>query len=205
MLIRDPVILVGHSLGAAIAVDAAHELGSRWRGACGHSAGTRGPRTWLIDPGVVLVATIRRDGTPRLSPVEPYLLDGELWLSMMLGSTKAADLRRDPRILVHNPVADRNGGNGEFKIRGIARVEQDPEVWRRYAEAVAADLGWRPVPGKFHLFAVDIKEITVIRYDDGSGDQYVARWPTGREFVRRATSATSVGVPEPVSGILRGT
>ena len=42
----------------------------------------------LITPGVLLVVTIRRDGTPRLSPVEPFVLDGELWLSMMLGSRK---------------------------------------------------------------------------------------------------------------------
>ena len=54
----------------------------------------------LLDPGIVLVATIRRDGTPRLSPVEPYVMDGDLWLSMMWGSTKARDLLRDPRILV---------------------------------------------------------------------------------------------------------
>jgi Pyridoxamine 5'-phosphate oxidase len=53
----------------------------------------------LIDPGVVLVATIRHDGTPRLSPVEPYVLAGELWLSMMWQSTKARDLLHDPRIL----------------------------------------------------------------------------------------------------------
>jgi hypothetical protein len=38
-------------------------------------------RRRLLDPGVVLVVTIRRDGTPRLSPVEPFLLDGEMWLS----------------------------------------------------------------------------------------------------------------------------
>jgi hypothetical protein len=37
----------------------------------------------LIGPGVVLVATVRRDGTPRLSPVEPLIMDGDLWLSMM--------------------------------------------------------------------------------------------------------------------------
>src|SRR5262249_6312738 len=40
-------------------------------------------RRRLVEPGVVLVATIRRDGTPRLSPVEPYLMDGDLWLSML--------------------------------------------------------------------------------------------------------------------------
>jgi hypothetical protein len=48
----------------------------------------------LIGPGVVLVATIRRDGTPRLSRVEPYVLDGALWLSMMWQSAKAQDLAR---------------------------------------------------------------------------------------------------------------
>jgi hypothetical protein len=50
---------------------------------------------------------------------------------------------------------------------------------------------------------VDISEIVLIRYDpDGSGDQNVVSWPPGREFIRRGTSATSVGEPEPASGIL---
>ena len=37
----------------------------------------------LLGPGVVLVGTIRRDGTPRISPVEPFVMDGDLWLIMM--------------------------------------------------------------------------------------------------------------------------
>ena len=153
-------------------------------------------RRLLIEPGVVLVATIRRDGTPRLSPVEPYVLDGDLLLSMMWGSTKVADLLRDPRILVHSVVRGPSGGDGEFKLRGTARVEAGADLQRRYAAAVAADLGWRPEPGRFHLFAVDVDTATFIRYDDPTGDQYVAIWPPGREYVRRATSATSVGDPE---------
>jgi hypothetical protein len=150
----------------------------------------------------VLVATIRRDGTPRLSPVEPYVLDGDLWLSMMWGSTKALDLRRDPRILVHSVVTGRDGAEGEVKVRGTALAEHDPAVQRRYADAVAGDLGWSPEVGRFHLFAVDIGEITAVRYDTASGDQYVASWPPGREYVRRATSATSVGEPEPRSELI---
>jgi hypothetical protein len=158
----------------------------------------------LIDPGVVLVATIRHDGTPRLSAVEPYVLAGELWLSMMWQSMKARDLLRDPRILVHSAVTGRDGAEGEFKIRGTVRAENDQAVQRRYADAVAASLGWNPQPGKFHLFAVDIGQVTYITYDPGgSGDQHVAMWPPGREFVRRATSATSVGDPEPASDIIR--
>jgi hypothetical protein len=161
-------------------------------------------RERLIGPGVVLVATIRRDGTPRLSPVEPFVLDGDLWLSMMWQSTKARDLLRDPRILVHSVITSRDGAEGEVKLRGSARDEPDPAVQRRYAAAVAASLGWEPVPGRFHLFGVDIEQVTYVAYDpSGSGDQHVAMWPPGREFVRRATSATSVGEPEPASGLLR--
>jgi Pyridoxamine 5'-phosphate oxidase len=156
----------------------------------------------MLDPGVVLVATIRRDGTPRLSPVEPFVLEGILWLSMLWGSRKAADLLRDPRILVHSTVTGRDGGEGEFKIRGIARAEEDRNIQHRYASAAAASLGWRPEPGRFHLFAAGIQQVTFIRYDDATGDQHVATWPPAREYIRRGTSATSVGDPEPVSNIL---
>jgi len=159
-------------------------------------------RRRLLEPGVVLVATIRGDGTPRISPVEPYVLDGVLWLSMLWRSRKAADLLRDPRVLVHSVVTGRDGGEGEFKIRGTARAERDPDQWRRYAAAVAASLGWSPEPGRFHLFAVGIGDVTFIRYDDATGDQHVARWPPPREFIRRGTSATSLGDPEPVREII---
>ena len=163
-------------------------------------------RERLIEPGVVLAVTIRGDGTPRLSPVEPYLLDGDLWLSMLWGSTKARDLGRDPRILVHSIVTNRDGAAGEVKLRGTARAEDSPAGQRRYADAVAADLGWRPEAGRFHLFTVDIDDVSYIRYDPGgSGDQFVTRWPAGREFVRRGTSATSLGQPEPVRDLLTET
>ena len=155
----------------------------------------------LLAPGVVLVATIRCDGTPRLSPVEPLVIDGQLWLSMMLGSRKAADLDRDPRVLVHSVITSRDGGEGELKLRGFVRAWPDPQTQGRYAETAARTLGWRPEPGRFHLFSVDIAQVTFIRYDEASGDQHVALWPA-RQFVRRGTSATTVGAPEPESGLL---
>jgi Pyridoxamine 5'-phosphate oxidase len=161
-------------------------------------------RRKLLDPGVVLVATIRRDGTPRVSPVEPFVLGGELWLSMMLGSTKAKDLTRDPRVLVHSVITSRDGGEGEFKVRGTARAETDRQMQHRYAVAVADSLGWRPLPGAFHLFAVDIEDITLVRYEDATGDQFVTRWPHGGEFVRRGTSPTTLGPPERRRELLSG-
>ncbi|MDR0344002.1 MAG: pyridoxamine 5'-phosphate oxidase family protein [Nocardiopsaceae bacterium] len=155
-------------------------------------------RERLITPGVLLVATVRRDGTPRVSPVEPLLLDGDLWLAMMWQSAKARDLERDPRILVHSVITSREGSDGEFKLRGTARTENDLAVQRRYAAAAARTLGWEPEPGRFHLFAVDFSEAVFISYDTDTGDQHVAMWPPAREFIRRATTATSVGDPEPV-------
>ena len=146
---------------------------------------------------MVLVGTIRADGTPRISPVEPFVLEGELWLSMMSGSLKATDLLRDPRVLVHSVVTSRDGGEGEFKVRGAASSETDASVQQRYADAVGQALGWTPVPGEFHLFSVDIADVSYLRYDDATGDQYVSMWPPPREFVRRGTSATMVGAPEP--------
>jgi hypothetical protein len=159
-------------------------------------------RLRLFTPGVVLVATIRRDGAPRLSPVEPYVMDGRLLLSMLWQSRKALDLLRDPRALVHGIITSRDGGDGEFKVRGTAQIVAEADVQQRYAGAVARDLGWRPVPGRFHLFALDIDHVTYVRYDDQTGDQYVALWPPAREFVRRGTSAASVGEPQPRRDIL---
>jgi hypothetical protein len=60
----------------------------------------------LVKPGVVLVGTTRRDGSARISGVEPLIMDGDLWLSMMRASAKARDLDRDPRIQLHSIDAD---------------------------------------------------------------------------------------------------
>ncbi|HET6774383.1 MAG TPA: pyridoxamine 5'-phosphate oxidase family protein [Acidimicrobiales bacterium] len=158
-------------------------------------------RERLVGPGVLLVGTIRPDGTPRVSPVEPLLLNGDLWLSMMWHSRKAADLQVDDRVLVHSIVTRSDGDEGEIKIRGRAVPVDDPELRLHYCNAVQS-LGWRPVEPYFHLFVVDIADTTCIRYAK-SGDQHVARWPAGVEFVRRATSPTSVGEPEPVTDLFR--
>ena len=156
----------------------------------------------LTGPGVALVVTIRRDGTPRLSPVEPLLWRDDLWLSMLWGSTKSGDLARDARILVHSIVTARDGRAGELKVRGEAVPVDDAETQQGYAEEVERRLGWRPVPGRFHLFRADVADVTFIRYDDATGDQFVVRWPAGEEYVRRGTSATSLGEREVVRDLL---
>jgi hypothetical protein len=155
-----------------------------------------------VEPGVLLVVSLRQDGTARLSPVEPYLMDGRLLLSMLWQSHKARDLRRDPRVLVHGVVTGPEGGEGELKVRGRAVEEHDGDVQARYAAAVARDLGWRPQVGRFHLFEVDLYHVAFVHYDHETGDQFVTTWPPGEEYVRRGTTATSVGEPEPHHDLL---
>jgi hypothetical protein len=155
----------------------------------------------LIAPGVLLVGTTRRDGSARISGVEPLVLDGRLWLSMMQASTKASDLHRDPRILLHSIVTGPEGAP-EVKLRGSVREETGRQVQERYAEAVAGQIGWQPVVGRFTLFDVDIEDLTYIAYDPETSGQHVVRWPAGIEYVRPATTPTSLGPPQPVRRLL---
>ena len=53
--------------------------------------------------GILLLGTIRADGRPRISPCEPYVVDGELLLGMMWQSKKALDLLRDRRLTLATP------------------------------------------------------------------------------------------------------
>ena len=94
-------------------------------------------RARLVEPGVLLVVTVRLDGTPRLSPVEPLLLEGDLWLSMMWESQKAIDLSRDDRVLIHSITTSRDGREGEAKLRGRAIEVEDPDQRKTYCDAVA--------------------------------------------------------------------
>lgn len=155
----------------------------------------------MIKPGVLLVGTTRRDGTARISGVEPLIMDDDLWLSMMSGSAKALDLGRDSRILLHS-IVDSPAPDAEIKIRGTAHVENDQGVQERYAAKAGAELGWEPVVGHFTLFRVDIGDVTYISYAPESGAQHVARWPADVEYLRPTTTATSLGPPQPVRRIL---
>jgi hypothetical protein len=152
-------------------------------------------RRLLERPGVVLVVTIRRDGTARLSPVEPFFWDEELWLGMMWRSQKADDLRRDARILVHSAIATRDGTEGEVKVRGTAVLEVNVDRRAEVCRAIGESLTWEPDADRIELFRVDVDSVSLVRYEQ-TGDQHVMLWPQRRGFVRRVTSATSVGEPE---------
>jgi hypothetical protein len=115
--------------------------------------------------GLVLVGTLRRNGWPRISPVEPLITDGSLYLGMMWQSKKALDLLSDSRCVVHSTVTDKSGTEGDVKVYGRAVAIDDPEERERYGQALQARIGWRP-DGDFHLFALDIDEVGYFRVVD---------------------------------------
>ena len=117
-----------------------------------------------------LVGTLRRDGSPRISPVEPYFVGGELMIGMMWRSRKALDLLRDPRLVVHSPVTDWSGEEGDVKLYGTAAPVQDRPRRLALFAAIDAAHGWTPDPDEpdddpeCHMFAVDLASAGYTRF-----------------------------------------
>src|SRR4051795_4412155 len=82
--------------------------------------------------GLGLLATLRADGAPRISGIEPLFALDELWLGMMHGSRKAADLLRDPRMAVHNATEDKQVTNGDARISGRAIEITDADAFEKF-------------------------------------------------------------------------
>ena len=112
--------------------------------------------------GLALVGTLRRDGWPRISPVEPFIANGQLYLGMMWRSVKALDLLRDPRCVVHSTVSDRDGTEGEFKVYGRAREVNDPDELRIFGDAVYEAIGLQIEDMEGHCFAIAIAIDSVV-------------------------------------------
>jgi len=120
-----------------------------------------------------LVGTLRRNGWPRISPVEPDFVDGELMLGMMWRSPKALDLLRDPRCVVHSVVSDRMGREGDFKLYARAVQIDDPARRARYRATIKARIDWEPSEPNYHLFALDVDSAGFVIF---SGDRYGLAW-----------------------------
>ncbi|MGN6694572.1 MAG: pyridoxamine 5'-phosphate oxidase family protein [Aquihabitans sp.] len=141
-----------------------------------------------------VLATIRADGSPRVSGIDPFFRDGQLWIGSMPNSRKGADLARDPRIALHgipwesrkvkDGVAD--PGEGDVKLTGRAVLLGDAEEGARILSEYFADLGVDEPPGGGDLYTIDLDAVVVIGVED---DQLVIdRWSPegGRKVVRRS-------------------
>jgi hypothetical protein len=109
-----------------------------------------------------LLATLRRDGSPRISGIETTFRDGELWLGMMPDSWKAADLRRDPRFALHAAPVDLDLVEGDAKLGGRAIEVTDIDTVRRFAAGLEQEFS----PSDIGLFRTDLTDASLTRVQD---------------------------------------
>ena len=120
------------------------------------------------------LATLRRDGSPRISGSEVIFADGELWLGSMWRSRKALDLQRDPRFALHSGSPDPDAGwHGDAKLAG--RVEEITDEERK--EQI---LGGKGGPGPSHVFRCDVTELSVVQLPDPPEFIVIESWHEGR-------------------------
>lgn len=88
-----------------------------------------------------MLGTLRSDGFPRISPVEPRFFSDRLWIVGMPNTAKFADLIRDPRFCLHTATVDTWVGEGDAKLFGEVVHHDDVDVQRRFAQDVFDDIG----------------------------------------------------------------
>jgi hypothetical protein len=103
------------------------------------------------------LATLRRDGSPRISGTEAVFEDGVLWIGSMPNALKARDLQRDPRFALHSASEDPDVWTGDAKVAGVAH------------EVPTSD-------GKSHRFNLDIREASTVELDDERKHLVITAW-----------------------------
>lgn len=136
----------------------------------------------LEKTGLGLLATVRADGSPRISPLEPTVSSGRLWLGSMPGSQKSKDLRRDPRCCLHSATEDTNVADGDAKLFGRAMEATDEADRRAFVAAVKATAGHDldEMPGGFDLFWLDITGGSSVQLGEGGDHLRITAWQEGR-------------------------
>jgi Pyridoxamine 5'-phosphate oxidase len=117
------------------------------------------------------IATLRADGSPRISGIECEFVDGQLQFGSMSDARKGADLERDSRFAIHGPTLHPEEGKesewpGEAKIAGRAIL----------TGPIAPDDG--------EMFLADITEVVITGLDDAA-TKLVVEWWTPARGLRR--------------------
>jgi hypothetical protein len=110
------------------------------------------------------IATLRRDGSPRISGTEAVFEDGDLWIGSMREALKARDLQRDPRYALHSASEDPDVWTGDAKVAGVAEEVSSPD-------------------GDSHRFRLDITEASTVALSEDRKALVIEVW-TPRDGVR---------------------
>lgn len=143
------------------------------------------------------MATLRRDGSPRISGTEvDFDADGGLYLGSMPGAVKALDLRRDPRVAFHSPTVDPPEANpsdwpGEAKISGraheVAAPARDGSAGEtpNTADQVTEGDGGDGSAAAAHRFRIEVTEVVLTRVHESNQYLVIESWHPGRGFRSR--------------------
>jgi hypothetical protein len=115
------------------------------------------------------LATLRADGSPRISGTETQIADGELWIGSMWQARKALDLQRDPRFALHSGSDDPPDWTGDAKLAGLAEEITD-------RERVLALNGEAANDGESHLFRLDLREVSTVGLSEDRKSLVIDVW-----------------------------
>jgi hypothetical protein len=123
------------------------------------------------------IATLRADGSPRISGIECEFTEGDLRFGSMTGARKGADLKRDPRFALHGPTFHPEEGKenqwpGEAKITGRAIL----------AGPISTDGVTEQPDGE--MFTADISEVVITGLNADATQLVVESW-TPEQGLRR--------------------
>ena len=110
------------------------------------------------------IATVRRDGSPRISGIETELRDGELWIGSMWQARKAHDLQRDPRFALHSGSDEPSDWKGDAKLAGIAE-----EIKGDSASSEPS-----------HRFRLDLREVSTVALNEKRNALIIQVWTPDR-------------------------
>lgn len=126
------------------------------------------------------IATLRADGAPRISGIEAFFAEGELWFGSMPRARKAIDLRRDPRFALHGASTDPPEWDGDAKLSGHA--EEVSEGERRLR--IFRTRGFDPPSPDSHLFRAEITDVVLVGLNKARDRLVIEHWHERRGLER---------------------
>jgi hypothetical protein len=129
------------------------------------------------------MATLRADGSPRISGTEMDFFDGRAYLGSMPGAVKARDLLRDPRGAIHSATVDAELTIGDAKLTARALLVTDAAEVAAFVASRSEEAPEEP-PEDFHLFRLDITEVVVTTIGEPADHLVIEYWREGAGVTR---------------------
>jgi hypothetical protein len=129
--------------------------------------------------GHEVLATLRADGSPRVSGIEARFAEGHLWLAGMPRSVTFADLRRDPRMALHSGSDEPAEFSADATVSGRAAEVTDEPTRARFATVAGV-----PAGQPFELFHVELEQVVLTAVPDDRSALAISSWRPGRGVTR---------------------